>query len=255
MSASVAVARWPGTGVEIGWPGAGGSAAGSGGGRAAGGPLVRPVAETPEASCPATEDALMGILARRDAAAEAALAVLYERYAGAVYGLGVRMLGDGAAAEEVLQEAFWRVWRYAGNYEPGRVRFITWLLRIATNLAISEQRKRARRPRTCSLTPPVALGESETEHGAADVVDPDPDVPEQVWLGEQRRAVTAALATLPPTQRQAVELAYFGGLTHAQIAARQGAPLSTVKTRLALGLRKLADFLNGTGVRRGDCLS
>ena len=88
----------------------------------------------------------MVTLGRQDAAAEAALAVLYERYAGAVYGLAVRMLGDAAAAEEVLQEAFWRVWRYAGNYEPGRVRFVTWLLRIATNLAISEQRKRARRP-------------------------------------------------------------------------------------------------------------
>ena len=74
-----------------------------------------------------------------------------ERYAGAVYGLAVRMLGDESAAEEVLQEAFWRVWRYAGNYQPGRVRFVTWLLRIATNLAISEQRKRARRPRTSPL--------------------------------------------------------------------------------------------------------
>ena len=247
MSASAVVARWPETRAGACWRALRGGAAGSG--------AVRPPAAAPEADRPATEDALMVTLTRRDAAAEAALAVLYDRYAGAVYGLGVRMLGDAAAAEEVLQEAFWRVWRYAGNYEPGRVRFITWLLRIATNLAISEQRKRARRPRTCSLTPPAAPGEAESERGAADVADPDPDVPDQVWLGEQRRAVTAALATLPAVQRQAVELAYFGGLTHAQIAARQDAPLSTVKTRLALGLRKLADFLNGNGVRRADCLS
>ena len=231
MSASVAVARWPGMRLEIGWP------------------------ERPEVDRQASEDVLMITLGRRDAAAEAALAVLYERYAGAVFGLAVRMLGDAAAAEEVLQEAFWRVWRYAGNYEPGRVRFVTWLLRIATNLAISEQRKRARRPRTSSLTPPVNLGESEDELGTADVADPDPAVPDQVWHAEQRRAVTAALASLPQAQRQAVELAYFGGLTHAQIAARQGAPLSTVKTRLALGLRKLADFLNGNGMRRADCVS
>ena len=202
-----------------------------------------------------SEDVLMVTLGRRDAAAEAALAVLYERYSGVVFGLAVRMLGDAAAAEEVLQESFWRVWRYAGNYEPGRVRFVTWLLRIATNLAISEQRKRARRPRTSSLTPPVSLGDAEDEQGTADVADPDPAVPDQVWHAEQRRAVSAALATLPRAQRQAVELAYYGGLTHAQIAARQGAPLSTVKTRLALGLRKLADFLNGNGMRRADCVS
>jgi RNA polymerase sigma-70 factor (ECF subfamily) len=211
--------------------------------------------ERPELDRQASEDVLMITLGRRDTAAEAALAVLYERYAGAVFGLAVRMLGDAAAAEEVLQEAFWRVWRYAGNYEPGRVRFVTWLLRIATNLAISEQRKRARRPRTSSLTPPVSLGESEDELGTADVADPDPAVPDQVWHAEQRRAVTAALASLPQAQRQAVELAYFGGLTHAQIAARQGAPLSTVKTRLALGLRKLAVFLNGNGMHRADCVS
>ena len=231
MSASVAVARWPGMRLEIGWP------------------------ERPGLERQGAEDVLMVTLGRRDAAAEAALAVLYERYSGVVFGLAVRMLGDAAAAEEVLQESFWRVWRYAGNYEPGRVRFVTWLLRIATNLAISEQRKRARRPRTSSLTPAVNLGESEDELGTADVADPDPAVPDQVWHAEQRRAVTAALASLPLAQRQAVELAYFGGLTHAQIAARQGAPLSTVKTRLALGLRKLADFLNGNGMRRADCVS
>jgi RNA polymerase sigma-70 factor (ECF subfamily) len=217
----------------------------------------RPATATPEAPVAprVADDVLVARLLGRDEEAEAALAELYQRYAGAVYGLALRMLSDAPGAEEVLQETFWRLWRYAGNYQAGRVRFVTWLLRVATNLAISEQRKRARRPRTCSLTPPVALGESESEHGAADVADPDPDVPDQVWLGEQRRAVATALATLPPAQRQAVELAYFGGLTHAQIAARQGAPLSTVKTRLALGLRKLADFLNGTGVRRADCLS
>jgi RNA polymerase sigma-70 factor (ECF subfamily) len=242
MSASVAMAGWAGTQAgtqaEIGWPARPGGAA------------ARAAAERA-----ASEDVLMRTLARRDGAAEAALAVLYERYAGAVFGLAARMRGDAAAAEEIQQEAFWRVWRYAGNYEPGRVRFVTWLLRIATNLAISEQRKRARRPRTSPLAPPPALGETEDEQGTTDVADPVPEVPDQVWRAEQRRAVTAGLATLPVAQRQAVELAYFGGLTHAEIAARQRAPLSTVKTRLSLGLRKLADHLNGAGVRRADCFS
>ena len=200
------------------------------------------------------DDELVARLLGRDEEAEAALAELYQRYAGAVYGLALRMLSDAPGAEEVLQETFWRLWRYAGNYQAGRVRFVTWLLRVATNLAISEQRKRARRPRTSPLTPPPAPGGEGTEHLPADAVDPDPEVPDQVWRGEQRRMVTAGLATLPPVQREAVELAYFGGLTHAEIAATQGAPLSTVKTRLALGLRKLADFLGGKGLSRADCL-
>jgi RNA polymerase sigma-70 factor (ECF subfamily) len=216
--------------------------------------------EAPPAPAPApaglrvADDDLVARLLARDEAAEAALAELYERYAGAVYGLALRMLSDAPVAEEVLQETFWRLWRYAGHYQAGRVRFVTWLLRVATNLAISEQRKRARRPRTSPLSPQPSPGGDGSEHAPAEVVDPDPEVPDQVWRGEQRRMVTAGLATLPAVQREAVELAYFKGLTHAEIAATQGAPLSTVKTRLALGLRKLADFLVGRGVSRADCL-
>jgi RNA polymerase sigma-70 factor (ECF subfamily) len=200
------------------------------------------------------DDELVARLVLQDAAAEAALGELYDRYSGAVYGLAMRMLSDAAVAEEVLQETFWRLWRFAGRYEPGRVRFVTWLLRVATNLAISEQRRRGRRPRTSPLAPPQTLGWEGEEHAPVDVADPDPDVSDQVWRAERQRAVSAGLATLPAVQRQAVELAYFGGLTHAEIAATQGAPLSTVKTRLALGLRKLAGFLNGQGVTRLDCL-
>jgi RNA polymerase sigma-70 factor, ECF subfamily len=202
----------------------------------------------------ATDDQLVAQLQLHDAAAEAALAVLYDRHAGTVYGLARRMLADATQAEDVLQEAFLRLWNYAGYYEPGRVRFITWLLRLTTNLCISEQRRRARRPRLassfCSREGTPEGDESLVPH----LPDPDPEVPDQVWLAEQRRTVTAGLATLPAVQRQAVELAYFGGLTHAQIAATQGAPLSTVKTRLALGLRKLAGFLTGQGVTALDCL-
>jgi RNA polymerase sigma-70 factor (ECF subfamily) len=202
----------------------------------------------------ASDDELVARLVAQDVAAEAALAELYDRYSGAVYGLALRMLSEATVAEEVLQETFWRLWRFAGRYEPGRVRFITWLLRVATNLAISEQRRRGRRPRTSPLAPPQTLDCEGEAPAPVDVVDPDPDVPDQVWRAERQRAVTAGLATLPAVQRQAVELAYFGGKTHAEIAATQGAPLSTVKTRLALGLRKLADFLKGQGVTRLDCL-
>jgi RNA polymerase sigma-70 factor (ECF subfamily) len=189
----------------------------------------------------ARDDELVVLLPAHDVRAQEALGVLYDRYSAAVYGLALRMLGDPTLAEDVLQETFWRLWQHAAQYEPGRVRFATWLLRVASNLAIGEIRRASRRPRT---TQPRALGDDTSEQDPmASLLDPDPDVPDQVWLAEQRRAVVAGLSSLPPEQRQAVELAYFGGLTHAEIAAFQAAPLSTVKTRLALGLRKLAGFL------------
>ena len=189
----------------------------------------------------ARDDDLVLLLPAHDGQAQEALAALYDRYSSAVYGLALRMLGDQSLAEDVLQETFWRLWQHAGQYEPGRVRFATWLFRVASNLAIGEIRRASRRPR--------GAAPREMERGGADVdplaglLDPDPEVPDQVWMAEQRRAVRAGLGTLPPEQRQALELAYFGGLTQAEIAAMQAAPLSTVKTRLALGLRKLAGFL------------
>lgn len=187
------------------------------------------------------DDDLVSLLVARDGRAQAALSILYDRYSASIYGLTLRMLGDQSLAEEVLQDTFWRLWQHANRYEPGRVRFATWLFRVATNLAIGEIRRTSRRPR--ATAPREAEAESAEMEPLALLPDPDPDVSDQVWLAEQRRAVVAGLNTLPPEQRQALELAYFGGLTHAEIAAFQAAPLSTVKTRLALGLRKLAGFL------------
>jgi len=189
------------------------------------------------------DDQLVLLLRGRDEAAERALDELYCRYSGAVFGMARRMVRDERVAEELLQETFWRVWRHAGRYEPGRVRFATWLLRIAHNLAASELRRESHRPRTNS--PRDEHTTDDDPHGLPEMVDTAPDIPDQVWQAEQRRALAAGLVELPAAQRQAVELAYFGGLTHVQIAARQGAPVSTVKTRLALGLRKLAAHLRG----------
>jgi RNA polymerase sigma-70 factor (ECF subfamily) len=206
---------------------------------------VRPAADN-RFGASLSDDQCVALLSARDGTAEAALDALYTRYSAAVYGLGMRMLGDAGLAEDLLQETFCRLWFNAAKYEAGRVRFATWLLRIATNLAISELRRASRRPRLASsalTADPAADSPSPPEPAA-----PDPDVPDQVWAAEQRRLVVAALGRLPPEQRQAVELAYYGGLTHAEIAAAQGAPLSTVKTRLSLGLRKLADYLSGRGL-------
>jgi len=186
------------------------------------------------------DDRLVALLSARNDQAQAALATLYDRYSAAVYGLALRMLSDPGLAEDALQETFWRLWEHAAQYEPVRGRFSTWLLRVATNHCIGELRKASRRPRVAA-TPRDAEG-PDTDH-LATLLDPGADVPDQVWLTEQRRAVEAGLGILPAEQRQALELAYFGGLTHVEIAAIQAAPPSTVKTRLSLGLRKLAEFL------------
>jgi RNA polymerase sigma-70 factor (ECF subfamily) len=200
------------------------------------------------------DDALVALLPARDGSAEAALAALYDRYSASVYGLGLRMLGDAGLAEDLLQETFARLWLHAAQYQAGRVRFATWLLRVATNLAISELRRAARRPRPASRAFARAPDSDAAAPAPLEPADPAADVPDQVWLAEQRRLILAALEGLPAEQREAVELAYFGGLTHAEIAAVQAVPLSTVKTRLALGLRKLAGDLERRGLAARDGL-
>ncbi len=202
-----------------------------------------------------TDDALMLFIGSRMAGAEgaeASLAILYDRYGDAVYRLGLRLLGDTGRAEDLVQETFWRVWRHADWYEPGRVRFTTWLLRIATNQAISEHRRAAVRPGVPHQRSVGNRGDAEAQGATPEPAAPGSGVPEQVWQAELRRVVAVALATLPPVQRQAVRLAYLSGCTHAEIAAAQGAPLSTVKTRLILGLKKLRTVLEGHGLTAAD---
>ncbi|HEU5318248.1 MAG TPA: sigma-70 family RNA polymerase sigma factor [Chloroflexota bacterium] len=200
-----------------------------------------------------SDEALVKRVAARDGRSDEALAVLYGRYAGAVHALGVRLLRDAAQAEHLVQEVFCRVWQYAGTYEPGRVKWSTWLLRLARNKAISELRAASCRPRGLASVARFAGRDPERDGVAEAPEAPDdgPEVPELVWAAERRRLIGAALARLPLEQRQAVELAYFGGLTHREIAAAQAAPESTVKTRLALGLRKLASDLGARGLHAG----
>jgi RNA polymerase sigma-70 factor (ECF subfamily) len=195
---------------------------------------------------------LVACLLGQDAAAAAALAVLYDRYATAVYRVGRRLLRDDGAAEDVLQETFWRLWAHAGRYAPGRGRFSTWLLRIATNLATDAHRRAARRPQAPSGPTAWPIEASRSVPVPEDVEDPAPSVPDQVWQAELRGVLAAGLATLPPAQRHVVELVYVSGFTHAESAVRLGTPCSTVKTRLALGLRKLAAHLKAHGVTQSD---
>ena len=169
-----------------------------------------------------------------------ALEVLYDRYSRVVYSFALRIVGDQQIAEEVLQEVFFRAWQQGGSFRANRGSFITWLLSITHNMAIDEVRKRRRRPQRSDNDDP--------ETALAGVPDTGLDVEEEVWLGSLRQTIAAALATLPPAQREAVELAYFQGLTQREIAERLGEPLGTIKTRMRLGMQKLRDLLEGDEV-------
>lgn len=175
-------------------------------------------------------------LITRSAAGEArALEVLYERYSRVVYSFAVRKLRDPQMAEELLQEVFFRAWQQGGSYSASRGTFVTWLLSITHNMAIDEIRKRGRRPQKADSEDPDAV--------LAGVADSGPGVEDEVWLGTLRETIVGALNDLPPNQREAIELAYFRGLTQREIAEHLGEPLGTVKTRMRLGIRKLRDNL------------
>jgi RNA polymerase sigma-70 factor (ECF subfamily) len=180
----------------------------------------------------APDDQLMEGVRRGDGRAVAAL---YDRYSGLIFALGLRMLGDREAAEELVQEVFLRAWRQSGTYQPQLGRLSSWLIGIARNLAVDELRRRGARPQK-------ADGESDEQF--AQIASPAGDDPaEQLVASSRRREVRLALDALPPAQRQVMELAYYGGLTQTEIAAQLGDPLGTVKTRMRLATQKLRDLL------------
>ena len=181
------------------------------------GPLLRRVASS-------ADDADRAVLARIANGELHALDELYERYKTMAYSIAYRITNDAAAAEDVVQEAFLGAWRNAARYVEGRGSVKTWLLSIVHHRAIDAVRRRR----------PVAdLPERE------DVPPPAlrlPDVWGEVSANLDAEAVRAALAALSDVQREAIELAYFGGLTQQEIAERTGTPLGTVKSRMRLGL-------------------
>jgi RNA polymerase sigma-70 factor, ECF subfamily len=164
-----------------------------------------------------------------------AFELLYDRYAATVFGLALKMLGDREIAEDAVQEIFVRVWRRLGSFDRSRA-FAPWLFGIAHNYCIDELRRRKVRPQF--------VYEDDENPILTDIPD-DSDVTEAALLAEQSRIVRAALEQLPEEQRQALLLAYFGGLTQQEIALRLGNPLGTVKTRMRLGLQKLRAVLQG----------
>ena len=171
-----------------------------------------------------------------------ALAQLYDRYSQAIYSLCLRIVHERAVAEEVSQEVFVRLWRSAASFEPGKGRVSTWLLRIAHNLALNEIRRRQSRP---AIAPDIDW-EVESARLSDPSVEGDPAM--SAWLSERAVAVRQALAQLPASQRQAIELAFFGGLSQAEIAAALGDPLGTVKSRIRTGMQRLRELLVAAGI-------
>jgi RNA polymerase sigma-70 factor, ECF subfamily len=171
------------------------------------------------------------LMARVESRDADALGELYDRHAGRLLGLARRVLGEGGEAEEVLQEVFLFAWRSASAFDPARGNVLTWLLIATRSRAID--RLRARRG---SSRPEVrSLGELAEGPAAADDVEASSS--SRQWESICRTAVQE----LPADQRRALELAYFEGLTHQEIAARTKTPLGTVKTRVRLGLMKLRE--------------
>jgi RNA polymerase sigma factor (sigma-70 family) len=159
---------------------------------------------------------------------------LYRRYAGSAYGLAFRVTGQQLLAQDVVHDAFLALWRAPDAFDPARGAFRTFFLSLVHHRAVDtvrrEERLRRRTERASNLEP--LRGEDVAE-----------DVVEGSFLSERRKEVREALLTLPPEQRQVLEMAYFGGLTQAVIAERLGIPIGTVKTRTLAAMRKLRRLL------------
>jgi RNA polymerase sigma-70 factor (ECF subfamily) len=168
---------------------------------------------------------------------ERAMAGLYDRYGQVLYAVAYRIVGERADAEEVVLEAFAQAWRDAPRFEAARGSVAGWLTMIARSRALDLVRARSRRDRitaaAASARPdaPLAMGE----------VRPDPSA--GMDHSERRREVRLALEALSAPQRQAIELAYYEGLSQSEIAERLQEPLGTIKTRIRLGMQKLRDAL------------
>ena len=169
-----------------------------------------------------------------------ALDLLYEQYGAMAFSIAYRITGDRSAAEDVVQDAFLGAWRNAGRYAGARGSVRTWLLSIVHHRAIDAIRRRR---------PTVELPDSEAILPATLTL---PDAWGDVELRLDREAVQVALTRISDVQREAIELAYFGGLTQTEIAERTGVPLGTVKGRLRLGLQGMrAALLPPDGGRGG----
>jgi RNA polymerase sigma-70 factor (ECF subfamily) len=177
-----------------------------------------------------SDEALVALVARGD---ESALAELYDRVGRVAYGLALRVLRDERLAEDAVQEGFLAVWRTATAFRAERAKASTWILTLVHRRAVDLVRREERR-RADPLDDATAA--------ALASADPEPD--EAAWLRFERERVQSALALLPDSQREALELAYYGGFSQAELAERLGVPLGTIKSRMFAGLARLRELLD-----------
>jgi RNA polymerase sigma-70 factor (ECF subfamily) len=175
---------------------------------------------------------LAALLARVARGDMNALAALYDQTVPMVHGLVLRILGEASTAEEVTADVFVQVWQRALDYDPRRGPALPWVLLLARSRALDRRR-----------TGVVARTRTEPLDAAAELPAPDPGPHARAEAAERRRLVIRAIATLPPDQRTALELAYYRGLSHAEIAAAISEPLGTVKTRIRTAMIRLRSVL------------
>ena len=190
---------------------------------------------------PATLDLdLVAAMARGE---ERAASELYDRHAAVMFGLAVRMVGEAADAEEVVLDAFSQAWRDAARYDTTRGTVAGWLTTIVRTRALDLIRARGRRAKMTDN----AAAQTDSPAGMGEGF-PEPD--QRVVQSERAVAISSAMDTLPEAQRRAIELAFFEGLTHHEVAERLREPLGTVKTRIRLGMQKLRDLLESVAPER-----
>jgi RNA polymerase sigma-70 factor, ECF subfamily len=176
-----------------------------------------------------SDEALVALVARAD---DGALAELYDRFGHVAYGLALRVVRDPSLAEDAVQEAFLAVWRSAARFVPERAKASTWILTVVHRRAVDiVRREEPRRTEPLAAAPQPSANLTEDE----------------AWLRLRRTRVQEALRRLPDQQREALELAYFGGFTQSELADRLGEPLGTIKSRMFTGLARLRELLADPG--------
>jgi RNA polymerase sigma factor (sigma-70 family) len=177
-----------------------------------------------------SDEALVALVARGD---ENALGELYDRVSRIAYGLALRVLRDERLAEDAVQEGFLAVWRSAAGFRAERAKASTWILTLVHRRAVDLVRREERR-----------RAEPLGDEAVAALTDPGASTEEAAWLRFERERVQAALGQLPDVQREAIELAYYGGYSQSELAERLGVPLGTIKSRMFAGLSRLRELLD-----------
>jgi RNA polymerase sigma factor (sigma-70 family) len=175
-----------------------------------------------------SDEALVALVARGD---EDALAELYDRVSRIAYGLALRVLRDERHAEDAVQEAFLQVWRSAATFRAERAKASTWILTLVHRRAVDLVRREERR-------------QADPLTDDAEAAQAPEQTEEAAWLRFERERVQTALKQLPDVQREALELAYYGGFSQSELADRLGVPLGTIKSRMFAGLARLRELLD-----------